>query len=117
MEILSSISLVARSAIYLWVGVESLFLHYLYNYGYQKFKPTPIIKMLHRFFLFLGVFFVTIAFIPLLNLNSQIIREDFLVRNIAAIVATGVGIYLTGFRNESLKEIPKNNPLLKQKKE
>lgn len=117
MAILFSISLVVRSAIYLWVGVESLFLHYLYNYGYQKYKPTPIIKTLHQFFFYLGVFFVMVAFLPILSFNSEVIREDFLVRNIASVIAVGVGVYLTKFRMESLREIPKNNPLLKGKKE
>lgn len=115
MEIINSISLVIRSAIYLWVGVESLFLHYLYNYGYQTFKPTPIIKMLHRFFFYLGAFFIAIAFIPLFGHNDAPTSEDFLIRNIAALIAIGVGLYLTRFRTESLKEIPKNNPLLKTK--
>lgn len=117
MEIINSISLVTRSIIYLWVGVESLFLHYLYNYGYQKFKPTPIIRMLHQFFFYLGTFFIAVAFIPLFSFGADFERGDFLVRNIAAFVAIGVGIFLTGFRRESLKEIPDKNPLLKQKKE
>jgi hypothetical protein len=115
MDIINSISLVLRSAIYLWVGVESLFLHYLYNYGYQKFKPTPIIDTLHRFFFFLGVFFITISFIPIFGYSQPFATiEEFLVRNSAAFLALFIGFYLTKFRTESLKANPVKHPLLKK---
>jgi hypothetical protein len=109
MNIIYYILLILRSAIYLWVGVEAFFLHYLYNYGYEKFKPTPIIRMLQLFFFFLGAFFVIIAFIPLFSHKSNLIIEDLIVRNISAIVAIFVGIYLTKFREASLENSPKGN--------
>ena len=116
MDILFYVLLVVRSAIYLWVGIEALFLHYLYNYGYQKFKPTPIIQTLQLFFFFLGAFFVSTAFIPLFSYKSIIFLEDTILRNISASIAVLVGIYLTRFRSLSLESSPKSNPLLKQKK-
>lgn len=89
-----------------------MFLHYLYNYGYQKFKPTPIIKELQSFFFFLGIFLVFRAFIPLIGYNTDYLTDDFLAKNIAVILLVVVGIYLTRFRRETLREKPKNNPLL-----
>jgi len=117
MEILHSISLVVRSAIYLWVGVESLFLHSLYNYGYQKFKPTPIIHALHKFFFYIGVFFIAISFVPIFSHYAGTTSSgDFVVRNIGAVFALLAGIFLTKFRTESLKESPGKNPLNKKGK-
>ena len=113
MDIIYYILLVMRSAIYLWVGVEALFLHYLYNYGYEKFKPTPIINMLQLFFFFLGTYFISTAFLPLFSHNSEITVEDLIVRNISAVFAIFIGIYLTKFRTASLGNSPKINPLIK----
>lgn len=114
MEILFSLSLIVRTAIYLWVGVEAIFLYYLYNYGYQQYKPTTIISVLSKFFLSLGIFFMLVAFIPIFSYSDHIKTEDFFVRTFASASAAVVGYLLLRFRDESLKSVPQRNPLLKK---
>ncbi len=110
METIVNISLVIRTIIYLWAGIESLFLYTLYKYGYKKFKPTPIICMLSMFFLFLGISFLLASFVTFASTPPVFVLKDFIFRNIAAIFAFLTGYYLSRFRAESLKEAPKDSP-------
>lgn len=102
---LDVISLILRTVAYLWVGTEAFFLAHLYSYGYVKYKNTPIICALQRLFMFIGLMFIVLAFLPIIhNLNDSL--YNLVVKGgLLAIFVIPVGFYLTKFRSESLSAV------------
>lgn len=93
---------VARTVIYLWIGIEFSNLMYLYWYGYKNHKTSPIIKALQAMFASLSGMFFFLAFVPiLLELNGAVhkIAVTFFV-----ILLIPVGIAVRMFRSESIRK-------------
>lgn len=104
-----------RILAYLWVATEALFLAQLYWYGYIRYKKTKVIMALHRVFLFIGLFFLFLSFLPALELIDDTLYHrisDFLL-----IVILPLGLALQTFRKESItdqEQVPPIHKIIKK---
>jgi len=64
-----------RAAFYLWVAYECALLGYLYQWGYDQMKKTPIIGALKNFFLVLTGFFLYLVSVAAADYFSPSLRE------------------------------------------
>jgi len=66
---------ILRSAIYAVVAIQAFILSYIYYFGYEKIKHTPIIRMLCNFFLALALFFSYATFLAITDVLDKPIHE------------------------------------------
>lgn len=109
--ILDKILSIIRAVVYFWVAVEFLSLGYLYKYGYDHFKPTPVIRALSCLLIWIGVFFGFLTFLPILAIVSH--EADTIVRNFGIVMVLPIAVWSRRFRNESIRE--KKMPLPEEK--
>lgn len=84
-----------RSLTYICIALESFFL----SYSYYTAGKTPIIKALSKLFLAIGVLFMYMAFLPIvqsLSVPAYLIATQFLI-----VFALYILIYINDFRKES----------------
>jgi hypothetical protein len=93
--------------LYLWVAYECALLAYLYLFGYEKMKKSPIIGALKDLFVCLGLFFFCFAFVAITIPFDGKYRESLLVVAIAPTV--GVIYTLRRFRHWSLTKNGERN--------
>jgi predicted transporter len=64
-----------RSVLYIWASFEAFLLAYLYHFGYDKLKKTPIIGALKGIFFILGLYFVFLSLLPILKVFNKEVWE------------------------------------------
>lgn len=112
---LPSVISLLRTIAYMWIGTSLLSLAFLYHYGYDHLKPTPVICALHKMLLFLGILFIFLGFLPVMA-EVDIVGTSYTVaRMLVLLFLLPVGYYVRKFRQESLKESKPRN--LKKSKE
>lgn len=94
-----------RALMYALTAIQALILSYVYYVGYQKVKPTPIIRTLVLFFLSLGIFFSFTTILAFATIEPSIYYEP--LRNLGAFFVLPVLLCLQAFRETSMDE--KNN--------
>ena len=60
-----------RSVFYMWASFEAFLLAYLYHFGYDKLKKTPIIGALKGLFTVLGFWMGFLSVLPILKVLDQ----------------------------------------------
>ena len=108
----STLTAILRTVIYVWVGIEFANLAYLYWYGYEKLKPTPIISALQIMCTMLSVIFFVMAFLPvILELDTNVHKTAV---GLLPIILIPLGFIVRKFRSESLHKqimkLPKKKP-------
>ena len=92
---------ITRSLFYLWVAVESSLLAYIYNYGYENMKKTPVIGAIRNVFISLAIAFFYFSFIPIVKILS--LEAYFVLLGFSLIVIIFIILSLRNFRHLSLK--------------
>lgn len=105
---------VARTILYLWVGLEFSNLAYIYYMGYNHHKPTPIIKSLQIMMASLSVLFFGLAFLPVLLLLDKEVHQ--ITVSSLPIILLPVGFAVRWFRSESLRRQTMKLPSKRKKK-
>ena len=99
----NEILVIVRTIVYVWVGVEFMSLAYLYYYGYDHLKPTPVIKALQRLLFWNGIMILFLSFMPIIGaLNGGIVYD--ISRALIILFLLPVGYYVAIFRKESITE-------------
>jgi hypothetical protein len=99
---LIDLSTILRVVVYLWVGIEGLFLAYVYLYGYLKYRNSPVIRSLQRMFLSIGLSFMAFSFLPLLRYTNVVLYDMAINYGIVLIPVAALGYHLQKFRFYSL---------------
>lgn len=96
-----------RAIFYLYISIEAFLLGFMYWNAYKKFKTTPIIEMLEKLLLSIGIayFYLTItALLTLIDAKNNL-RELGVI--FIPIFAIPLAYYLAKFREKSTAEVPK----------
>jgi hypothetical protein len=64
-----------RSVFYLWASFEAFLLAYLYHFGYDKLKKTPIIGALKGLFTVMGFWMAFLSLLPILKIFNKEVWE------------------------------------------
>lgn len=64
-----------RSVFYLWASFEAFLLAYLYHFGYDKLKKTPIIGALKGLFTVMGFWMAFLSLLPILKVFNREVWE------------------------------------------
>jgi hypothetical protein len=108
----STLTAILRTIIYVWVGIEFANLAYLYWYGYEKLKPTPIISALQIMCTVLSILFFIFAFLPIfLDLDPDTHAN---IVSFLPLITIPLALAVRRFRSESLQK--QSMPLPKEKK-
>jgi heme O synthase-like polyprenyltransferase len=91
---------ILRTVIYLWISIELWNLAYLYWYGYNNVKTTPIIKSLQAVLTLFAVVFMSMAFVPIFYQLNKDVHAVFV--SYLPLVLVPLGLALRKFRKESL---------------
>jgi hypothetical protein len=90
-----------RIPIFLFIGIESLATFFLYRYGYYKYKPSEIIRVLSLMFLYIGIEMIYQAFLPFaLVFNPQVHTVLVMLLPLALIP---IYIFIRSFRIASVR--------------
>lgn len=101
MTLLQLLSLI-RVPMFLLIGIESIATFFLYQYGYYKYKPSTIIRMLSSLFLFLGIDMLYQAFIPFTLYTNP--KAHTILTSMLPIFLIPIFICVRGFRMSSIME-------------
>jgi hypothetical protein len=99
-----------RSIAFLWVGVESTILAYLYFFGFSTYKRSSIIKVLDIVFVVLGITSFYMAFLPILGITNPGYRD--IANDYLTVLLVPLALSLSFFRHESTNSNPKNKNVL-----
>ena len=98
----SVLTAILRTVIYVWVGVEFANLAYLYWYGYEKIKPTPIISALQIMCTMLSIVFFVLAFLPILLVLDTDVHKSAV--GFLPLLLVPLTLAVRKFRSESLRK-------------
>ena len=105
MILLTKLVGISRGLAYAFVAVEAFILAYIYYFGYEKVKHTPIIRMLCNFFLFLAIFFSYATFLAITDVLDRPIHD--VISTLSFIFCLPLIYFMYKFRELSIEPTDK----------
>lgn len=102
----SQLFMCIRTFIFIWCAFEFFNLAQLYWDGYEKIRPTPIIKALVYVLIAMGMILVIYAFVPMFRMKSCL--DYMIMADWSSLFFIPMIIALRNFRKQSLTKQKKD---------